>query len=149
MDKEYYMAQALLLAEEAAQDSEVPVGCVVVGPEGQILGRGRNRRQSSHDATAHAELEAIRMACAAKGDWRLDDCSLYVSLEPCPMCAGAIVNSRLSRVIYGAKEPLSGCCGSVLDLFWENFGHEPQVIGGILAEESAKLLQDFFQGKRK
>ena len=148
MEREEYMAQALALAREAAEAGEVPVGCVITDSEGRVIGRGRNRREESGDATAHAELEAIRQACAALGNWRLENCALYVTLEPCPMCTGAIINSRIPRVVFGAREALSGSCGSVIDLFSENYGHHPAVFGGVLAEDCAALLRDFFRGKR-
>ncbi|MBQ5406743.1 MAG: nucleoside deaminase [Oscillospiraceae bacterium] len=149
MDFEPYMREALSLAEEAAGAGEVPVGCVVVGPDGSILGRGRNRRQEAHDATAHAEIEAIRQACAALGDWRLEGCTIFVTLEPCPMCAGAIINSRVPVVVYGAREAVSGSCGSVIDLFMERYGHHPRVYPRVLAAESAALMQAFFQSRRQ
>jgi tRNA(adenine34) deaminase len=142
------MQQALSLAREAAAAGEVPVGCVIVGPDGQILGRGRNRRQEVRDATAHAEVEAIRQAGAALGDWRLEGCTLYVTLEPCPMCTGAIINARIPTVVFGAREALSGSCGSVIDLFSEGYGHHPAVYAGVLREECAALLKDFFRDKR-
>ena len=148
MDFEPYMREALALAREASENGEVPVGCVVVGPDGRILGRGRNRREEAHDATAHAELEAIRQACAALGDWRLEDCTLFVTLEPCPMCAGAIIMSRVPVLVYGAREAVSGSCGSVIDLFMERYGHHPRVYPRVLAEESAALLREFFQSRR-
>ena len=148
MDHESYMRQALNLAAEAAAAGEVPVGCVIVGPDGQILGRGRNRRQEVRDATAHAEVEAIRQAGAALGDWRLEGCTLYVTLEPCPMCTGAIINARIPTVVFGAREALSGSCGSVIDLFSEGYGHHPAVYAGVLREECAALLKDFFRDKR-
>ena len=148
MDQETYMLQALSLAQEAAQAGEVPVGCVVVDREGRVIGRGRNRRQEDSDATAHAEIEAIRQACRALGDWRLEGCSLYVTLEPCPMCAGAIINARIPTVIYGAREPVSGSCGSVIDLFFERYGHRPQVFPGVLEADCAALLRAFFRDKR-
>ena len=148
MEREEYMALALALAKEAADAGEVPVGCVIADGEGRVIGRGRNRREESGDATAHAELEAIRQACAALGNWRLEKCSIYVTLEPCPMCTGAIINSRIPRVVFGAREALSGSCGSVIDLFSENYGHRPAVFGGVLAEDCAALLRDFFRGKR-
>ena len=148
MEREEYMSLALALAREAAQAGEVPVGCVIADGEGRVIGRGRNRREESGDATAHAEVEAIRQACAALGNWRLENCSIYVTLEPCPMCTGAIINSRIPTVVFGAREALSGSCGSVIDLFSENYGHHPAVFGGVLAEECAALLRDFFRGKR-
>lgn len=145
---EKYMRAALDLAREAAAGGEVPVGCVVFTRSGEIIGRGRNRREESSDATAHAEVEAIRAACAALGTWNLSGCGIAVTLEPCPMCAGAIINSRLSPVIYGAKEPNSGSVGSVINLFEERYGHRPAVYGGVLAEECAALLAEFFRGLR-
>lgn len=148
MEREEYMALALALAREAADAGEVPVGCVIADGEGRVIGRGRNRREESGDATAHAEVEAIRQACAALGNWRLEKCSIYVTLEPCPMCTGAIINSRIPTVVFGARETLSGSCGSVIDLFSENYGHRPAVFGGVLAEDCAALLRDFFRGKR-
>ena len=148
MEREEYMSLALALAKEAAQAGEVPVGCVIADGEGRVIGRGRNRREESGDATAHAEVEAIRQACAALGNWRLENCSIYVTLEPCPMCTGAIINSRIPTVVFGAREALSGSCGSVIDLFSENYGHRPAVFGGVLAEDCAALLRDFFRGKR-
>ena len=148
MEREEYMALALALAKEAADAGEVPVGCVIADSEGRVIGRGRNRREESGDATAHAEVEAIRQACAAIGNWRLEKCSIYVTLEPCPMCTGAIINSRIPTVVFGAREALSGSCGRVIDLFSENYGHRPAVFGGVLAEDCAALLRDFFRGKR-
>lgn len=145
---EKYMRAALDLAREAAASGDVPVGCVVFTRSGEIIGRGRNRREESSDATAHAEVEAIRAACAALGTWNLSGCGIAVTLEPCPMCAGAIINSRLSPVIYGAKEPNSGSVGSVINLFEERYGHRPAVYGGVLAEECAALLAEFFRGLR-
>ena len=126
----------------------MPVGCVVLDADGAVIGRGRNRREQNADATAHAEIEAIREACSAKGDWRLDGCTLVVTLEPCPMCTGAIINSRVSTVVYGAREPEFGSCGSVVDLFFERYGQNPRVFCGVLAEESAALLRDFFRERR-
>ena len=146
--REQTMREALCLAEEAERQGEVPVGCVITGRDGRVIGRGRNRREEVHDATAHAELEAIREACASLGDWRLDRCSLYVTLEPCPMCAGAIINARIPRVVFGAREENTGSCGSVIDLFSENYGHRPSVFSGVCAEESRALLQRFFLERR-
>ena len=142
------MRAALELAREAAKNGEVPVGCVVASPEGGIIGRGRNRREEGRDATAHAEIEAIRAACAALGTWNLSGCALFVTLEPCPMCAGAIINSRISTVVYGAKEPYSGSVGSVINLFEERYGHRPAVYGGVLKDECASLLRSFFEDLR-
>ena len=148
MEEEACMREALRLAGEAAACGDVPVGCVITDADGRVIGRGRNRREERHDATAHAELEAIREACAARGDWRLDGCSIYVTLEPCPMCAGAIISARIPRVVYGAREALTGSCGSVLDLFSENYGHRPAVYAGVCAGESRELMQRFFQDRR-
>ena len=148
MEHPDYMDEALALAREAAEAGEVPVGCVIVGPQGTVIGRGRNRREEENDATAHAEIEAIREACAAMGDWRLEGCALYVTLEPCPMCAGAIINARVPEVFFGAREAQSGACGSVIDLFFERFGHAPRVSAGLRGEDCAALLRDFFQSKR-
>ena len=149
MEHEEYMLQAIALAREAALSGEVPVGCVIVDRGGRVIGQGRNRREETDDATAHAELEAIREACAALGDWRLEGCTLYVTLEPCPMCAGAVINARIPTVVYGAKEPVSGSCGSVIDLFFERYGHHPRVYNGVLESDCAALLRDFFQAKRE
>ena len=147
-DHEHHMSLALSLAREAYACGEVPVGAVVVGPDGQVLGRGRNRRQETGDATAHAEMEAIREACLALGDWRLEGCTLFVTLEPCPMCAGAIINARIPTVVFGAREELSGSCGSVIDLFYERYGHRPRVFAGVLEKDCSSLLRDFFREKR-
>ena len=147
MDKEYYMGLALELAREAAAAGEVPVGAVVADADGRVIGRGCNRREE-RSATAHAEIEAIDAACAARGGWRLDDCTLYVTLEPCPMCAGAILNARIGRLVYGAREPKSGSVGSVIDLFAENYGFSPAVYAGVREEESTALLRRFFQARR-
>lgn len=145
---EQLMRQALLLAKEAADEGEVPVGAVVVR-RGKIVGRGRNRREGARNALAHAEIEAIDDACRRLGGWRLLDCELYVTLEPCPMCAGAIINSRIGRVIYGAPDAKAGSCGSVIDLFKLPYNHRPACEGGLLAEECAELLSDFFKRLRK
>ena len=142
------MDRALALARQAAAAGEIPVGCVVVGPGGEILGEGRNRREADGDATAHAEMEAIRQACRRRGDWRLEDCALVVTLEPCPMCAGAILNARIPTVVYGAREAKSGSCGSVIDLFFENYGFQPRVYGGVRQEECAAVLRRFFEQRR-
>ena len=149
MDLNKYMHYALDLAREAAAEGEVPVGCVVISPSGEIIGRGRNRREELPDATAHAEIEAIRAACAGLGTWNLSGCALFVTLEPCPMCAGAIINSRISTVVYGAKEPNTGSVGSVINLFEERYGHRPAVYGGVLGQECSALLAAFFEGLRR
>lgn len=149
MDREFYMKEALLLAEEALKDGDVPVGCVITDSMGRIIGRGRNRREAGKDATAHAEVEAIREACEAVGDWRLDSCTLYVTLEPCPMCAGAIINSRIHTVVFGTRDSVSGACGSVIDIFSERFGHSPAVFPGIMESNCSKLLKEFFIGLRE
>ena len=148
MDYESYMREALALAREAFDAGEVPVGCVIAGPDGAVIGRGRNRREEKADATAHAEIEAIREACAARGGWRLDGCARYVTLEPCPMCTGAIINARVTTLVFGAREALSGSCGSVIDLFQERYGHRPAVYAGVLAGDCARLLRDFFRDRR-
>ncbi len=148
MTHEDYMREALALAREAMDAGEVPVGCVVVW-DGEIVGRGRNRREEDGDALAHAELDAIRMACKAVGGWRLHKAVLYVTLEPCPMCAGGIINSRVAEVRYGARDDKAGACGSVLNLFEERFNHKPRVYRGLLEEECGALLQKFFSGLRE
>ena len=147
MEDEAFMEQALCLAREAAADGEVPVGCVIV-KDGEIVGRGRNRREKQRNALCHAELEAINEACRTLGGWRLWQCSLYVTLEPCPMCAGAILNDRIPRVIYGAGDQKAGSCGSVCNLFTMDYNHHPSVTAGVLEEECAQVLRDFFRELR-
>ena len=147
MTDEEFMDAALELAQEAAAEGEVPVGCVIVR-NGQIVGRGRNRRETEKTALGHGEIEAIADACRALGGWRLWDCTLYVTLEPCPMCAGAIINARIPRVVYGASDSKSGACGSVCNLFSMEFNHHPTVEKGVREEECAALLQTFFQNLR-
>ena len=147
MEDLQFMDAALELAKEAAQAGEVPVGCVIV-KDGQIVGRGRNRREQDKTALAHAEIEAIADACKNLGGWRLWECTLYVTLEPCPMCAGAIINARIPRVVFGVADDKCGACGSVCDLFSMEFNHHPQVEQGLREEESQKLLTDFFQELR-
>ena len=146
--QEVYMRQALELAREAAAAGEVPVGCVIVR-EGRIVGEGRNRREEKQSAASHAEMEAIAQANAALGTWRLDGCELFVTLEPCPMCAGAILNARICRVWYGARDEAMGACGGVTNLFMEQFPNRPALVGGILAEECRIVLADFFAGLRQ
>ena len=148
MTHEDYMNQALTLAREAAAHGEVPVGCVIVR-DGKIIGRGRNRREEKQAVSSHAEMEAMAQANEALGSWRLGDCDLYVTLEPCPMCAGAILNARVRRVFYGARDRAMGACGGVLNLFMEDFPHHPQLVGGILAEDCQAVLSAFFKELRK
>ena len=148
MTHEEYMDLALDLAREALAAGEVPVGCVIVWSDGRIVGRGRNRREEDADALGHAELMAIREACREVGGWRLKEATMYVTLEPCPMCAGAIVNARIPVVRYGAKDPALGACGSVLNLFEEGFGHRPKLYQGPREEECGGLLRQFFAGLR-
>jgi len=147
MDHEKWMRAALKLADEAAAAGEVPVGCVVVR-NNAVIGEGRNRREEEHSALAHAEIIAIRSACETLGDWRLEDCGLYVTLEPCPMCAGAILNARLKWVCFGARDEKTGSCGSVLNLFEENYGYRPALYGGILESECLARMRDFFKALR-
>ena len=147
MDDLYFMDMALELAKEAAADGEVPVGCVIVRGD-EVVGRGRNRREKGKSALAHAEIEAISDACARLGGWRLWECTLYVTLEPCPMCAGAIINARIPRVVYGAKDAKCGACGGVCSLFDMAFNHHPAVESGIREEEAGALLTEFFQNLR-
>ncbi len=142
-----YMEQALALAREAAQEGEVPVGCVIVQGD-EIVGRGRNRREHTKSALSHAEIEAIAQANQRLGGWRLWQCTMYVTLEPCPMCAGAIINARIPRVVYGASDRKFGACQSVSSLFTMGFNHHPVVEGGVLEAESAALMQEFFQNLR-
>ena len=145
---EDYMRLALALADEAAAEGEVPVGAVVVRG-GEVIGTGRNRREGMRHALAHAELEAIDEACRRAGGWRLFGGEIYVTLEPCPMCAGAILNARLDRVIFGAPDPKAGCCGTLTDLYALPFNHHPAVQGGLLQEECAARLTAFFRALRR
>lgn len=145
---ETYMRLALDLACQAAQEGEVPVGCVIVR-EGQVVGRGRNRREEKQSTASHAEMEAIAQANASLGSWRLEDCALYVTLEPCPMCAGAIINARIPRVYYGSRDRVMGACGGVLNLFMEDFPCRPALVGGILEEECREVLSLFFRQMRQ
>lgn len=141
------MRAAIALAREAALEGEVPVGAVAVKDD-RIVGTGRNRREKGKNALCHAELEAIDEACRTLGGWRLWQCELFVTLEPCPMCAGAIINARIPRVVYGAKDKKAGSCGSVVNLFELPYNHRPELVGGVLEEECAQLLKDFFQQLR-
>ena len=142
------MAQALALAAEAAAAGEVPVGCVIVR-NGEIVGRGRNRREEKQATASHAEMEAIAQANERLGTWRLEDCELYVTLEPCPMCAGAILNARIRRVYYGARDEVMGACGGVLNLFMEGFPRPPQLVGNVCGDECRDVLQAFFREVRE
>ena len=143
-----YMREALNLAAQAAQEDEVPVGAIIVA-DGQIVGRGFNRREGGRDATLHAEIIAIREACATMGGWRLPRSTMYVTLEPCPMCAGALVQARVERLVFGATDPKAGAAGTVLDLTRHAaLNHRLEVEGGLLAAEAAELLQQFFRQKR-
>lgn len=146
-DDERFMRAALALAQEAGDEGEVPVGAVIV-KNGEIIATGRNRREADKHALAHAELEAISNACAALGGWRLFDCTLYVTLEPCPMCAGAIINARVDRLVYGAPDPKAGSCGSLTNLFVLPYNHHPQTTSGVLEEECAAVLKAFFKSLR-
>ena len=143
-----FMKEALRLADEAAAEGEVPVGAVIT-IDGRIVGRGRNRREKDKNALAHAELEAINEACRTLGGWRLWQCDMYVTLEPCPMCTGAIINSRIKRLVYGASDYKAGSCGSVVNLFDLSYNHKPEVIAGFMQEECAQRLTEFFKNLRK
>jgi len=147
-DDEQGMRAALREAEAAADQDEVPVGCVIVH-DGTIVGRGRNQTETLQDATAHAEIVAIGAASSTLGSWRLLDCTMYVTLEPCAMCAGALVLSRMGRLVYGADDPKAGACGSVLDVIHEpRLNHRVRITSGVLAGECGGLLKAFFQRKR-
>lgn len=148
MNDEFYMREALELAQMAALDGEVPVGAVIT-MEGKIISTGRNRREKGKNALYHAEIEAIDKACNVLGGWRLWRCELFVTLEPCPMCAGAIINSRIKRLVFGAYDYKAGSCGSVINLFDLPYNHKPEVKGGILKEDCANLLSNFFKNLRK
>ena len=143
-----YMRRCLELAEEAAALGEIPVGAVVV-KDGAIVGEGYNRRETDRDATGHAEMMAIRAACRTLGSWRLTGCTLFVTLEPCPMCTGAILQSRVSTVVFGTFDPKAGCCGSLLNLPQEDFESRPAVYGGVLEEDCSRIMAGFFKKMRK
>ena len=147
--EERYMREAMRLAKKAAALNEVPIGCVIVH-DGKIIGRGYNRRTIDKNVLAHAEIIAIKKACRIIGDWRLEECTMYVTLEPCPMCAGAIVQARIPRVVIGCMNPKAGCAGSVLNLLKEpGFNHQAQVVTGILEEECSEMMSSFFTELRK
>ena len=147
MDDQKFMTMALELAREAAAEGEVPVGAVVVR-DGVVIGTGRNRREQAGNALAHAEVEAIDAACRTLGGWQLVGCTLYVTLEPCPMCAGAIINSRIPRVVQGATNPKAGSCGSIVDLFALPYNHRPELVSGVMEEECQQVLKEFFKNMR-
>ena len=144
---ETYMRTALEAAREAARLGEIPVGACIVR-DGEILSVGYNTRESERDPLGHAEINAIRQACQRLGSWRLHGCTLYVTLEPCPMCAGGIINARIETVRYGVRDEKAGCCTSVLNLFEERFNHHPRIYQGPLEEECRAVLQDFFEHLR-
>lgn len=148
MDDRFYMEKALLLARTAYDSGEVPVGAVIV-KDGEIISEAHNLREKNSMATAHAEILAIEKACRKLGSWRLSGCTLYVTLEPCPMCAGALINSRMDRVVYGLTDSKAGCLGSVINFNSYPFNHSFEVLGGVCAEGSAELLNRFFEGRRK
>ena len=143
-----YMEIALSEAHKAAKEGEIPVGAVII-KDGEIIASAHNNREATGDATGHAEVLAIRKACEALGGWHLEKCTLYVTLEPCPMCMGAIINSRLGKVVFGAKDAKAGACGSVIDLRSYPLNHKPQVESGFMSEESLALLSGFFKEKRE
>lgn len=145
---EIFMMAALDLAREAAAEGEVPVGAVIVR-DGVIIGTGRNRREMAKSSLAHAELEAIHAACQQVGGWQLVNCTMYVTLEPCPMCAGAIINARIDRLVQGATNPKAGSCGSIVDLFSLPYNHHPTLETGVLEEECSQVLKTFFRTLRK
>ena len=143
------MRRALALAQEAVSDGDVPVGAVVLDVSGQIIGEGRNIRERDGDPSGHAEIVALRGAAATLGSWRLDDCTLVVTLEPCAMCAGALVGARISHLVFGAFDEKAGAVSSVWDLVRDRrLNHRPEVTSGVLADESAEMLRDFFQAER-
>ncbi len=148
MMQEEFMQLALSLAAQAADEGEVPVGAVIV-KDGVVVGTGRNRRETAKNALAHAEIEAIHTACETLGGWRLSGCDLYVTLEPCPMCAGAIINARIDTVYVGADDPKAGSCGSLTNLFLLPYNHKPQYVSGICAEQCAAQLKTFFRHIRQ
>lgn len=143
-----FMQEAIELAKDAARMGEVPVGAVLV-QNGEIIARAHNLRETDKMATAHAELLVIEEACRKRGDWRLSECCLYVTMEPCPMCTGAIINSRIPRVVYGAKDDAAGCCGSLIDVNLYPFNHKFEVKAGVCREECRRILKDFFVKKRE
>ena len=147
MVKEDFMKEAIRLAEESALEGEVPVGAVVTLGD-KIVGRGRNRREIQKNALAHAEIEAINDACRNLGGWRLWQCEIYVTLEPCPMCAGAIINSRIKKVTFGAQDAKAGSCGTLVNLFDIDYNHKPEIEGGFMKDECSEMLSSFFKELR-
>ncbi|UCZ53279.1 tRNA adenosine(34) deaminase TadA [Bacillus shivajii] len=149
IDDEYYMNEAILEAEKAETLGEVPIGAIIV-KDRDIIARGHNLREQNQQTTAHAEMVAIESACRTVDSWRLDDCTLYVTLEPCPMCAGAIVQSRMQRVVYGASDKKAGCCGTLMNLLDEpRFNHQVPITSGVLEEVSSSMLKSFFKKLRE
>lgn len=145
---EKFMKKALKLAEKSASEGEVPVGAVIA-KDGKIIATGRNKREKKNNALYHAEIEAINKACKKLGQWRLLDCDMYVTLEPCPMCAGAIINSRIRKLYFGAKDPKAGACGSVVNLFDLGFNHKPELKLSVLEDDCSEILKKFFKNLRK
>ena len=144
-DHLFFMREAYLEALKALEINETPIGCIIVY-HGNIIGRAYNMRNTARNVLHHAEISAIDQACAFIGDWRLEGCSLYVTLEPCPMCAGAIIQARMDEVIFGARNPKAGCAGSILNILSEpRFNHQARVISGVMEEECARLMSDFFR----
>ncbi|MCD7778852.1 MAG: tRNA adenosine(34) deaminase TadA [Clostridiales bacterium] len=149
MNFEYYMNLAIEEGKKAFDNDEVPIGCVIVY-EGEVIGRGANSRISDKNPLCHAEIKAINEACGKVGDWRLEGCSLFVTIEPCPMCSGAILQARIDRVVFGASNPKAGCCGSILNMMDDDrFNHKVEVVKGIKEEECARLMKDFFKRRRE
>ena len=147
--EEKYMREAIRQAKKAAALGDVPIGCVIEH-QGKIIGRGYNRRTTDHSTLAHAEIIAIKKACRSMGDWRLEDCTMYVTLEPCPMCAGAIVQARIPKVVMACMNPKAGCAGSVVDLLHQDgFNHQVETEVGLMGEECSQMLKDFFKELRK
>jgi len=147
--QEKYMKQAIRLAGKAAELGEVPIGCVIEY-QGKVIGRGYNRRTTDRSTLAHAEIIAIKKACKKMGDWRLEDCTMYVTLEPCQMCAGAIVQARVKKVVIGCMNPKAGCAGSILNVLqMEEFNHQVEIERGVLEEECSQMLTSFFKNLRK
>ena len=149
MDHEMYMREAYRLAKKAYRQEETPIGCVIVR-DGRIIGKGYNRRNKKKNSLAHAEIMAISQACKKVGDWRLEDCTMYVTLEPCPMCAGAIVQARMPQVVIGARNPKAGCAGSVINILdMDGFNHRVELVEGVMREECEQLMTGFFRELRE